>query len=77
MGRLDAIDVGSKKLTLQTEFFVRPDWHIETKVYLGGELKKVYSDPLDGVSEERLQQVINDFHQNRLDEIMTGLRNRT
>lgn len=77
MGRLDAIDVGAKKLTIQTEFFVRPDWHLETKVYLGGELKKVYSDPLEGVSDEQLQQVVNDFHQKWLDEIVAGLRNRT
>lgn len=77
MGRIDAIDVGSRKLTIQTEFFPRPDWRIETKVYLGGELKKVYSNPLEGVPEEHLQQVINDFHQNRLDEIVAGLRDRT
>lgn len=77
MGRIDAIDVGARKLTIQTEFFVRPDWRIETKVYLGGELKKVYTNPLEGISEEQLQQVINDFHQNRMDEIMAGLRNRT
>ncbi|HJQ41201.1 MAG TPA: hypothetical protein VKB93_29025, partial [Thermoanaerobaculia bacterium] len=44
MGRLDAFDVGPRKLTIQTEFFARPAWRIETKVYLGGELKKVYTE---------------------------------
>ena len=77
MGRLDAFDVGPKKLTVQTEFFSRPAWKLETKVYLGGELKKVYTNPLEGISEEQLQQVINDFHQNRMEEIVAGLRNRT
>ena len=43
MGRLDALDVGAKKLTIQTEFFSRPGWRVETKVYLGGALKKVYT----------------------------------
>ena len=30
MGRLDAFDVAAKKLTIQTEFFSRPAWRIET-----------------------------------------------
>jgi len=73
MGRIDAIDVGAKKLTVQTEFFGRPDWKIETKVYLGGALKKVYSDELEGVAEEDLQKRVTEFHQARLDEIAEGL----
>ncbi|HEX8173057.1 MAG TPA: hypothetical protein VF824_21160 [Thermoanaerobaculia bacterium] len=76
MGRLDAIDVGAKKLTIQTEFFERPAWRIETKVYLGGALKKVYSEDLGGVADAELQARVNDFHQARLDEIVEGLRAR-
>ena len=74
MGRLDAVDVGSKKLTVQTEFFPRPNWHIETKVYLGGELKKVYKEDLSAEPEAELQRLVNEFHQTKLDEIVAGLR---
>jgi hypothetical protein len=76
MGRLDAFDVGEKKLTIQTEFFARPEWRVETKVYLGGALKKVYTEPLAGNAEETLQRVVNEFHQAKIDEIMAGLRAR-
>ena len=76
MGRLDAFDVGPRKLTVQTEFFTRPSWRIETKVYLGGELKKVYTEDLAETAEGELQRVVNDFHQARMDEIMEGLRAR-
>jgi hypothetical protein len=76
MGRLDAFDVAEKKLTVQTEFFSRPEWRIETKVYLGGALKKVYTEELAGVSEDDLQRRVNDFHQAKIDEIMNGLRAR-
>jgi hypothetical protein len=76
MGRLDAIDVASKKLTIQTEFFSRPAWRVETKVYLGGALKKVYTEEIDEGREAELQKFINDFHQAKLDEITTGLRAR-
>jgi len=76
MGRLDAFDVGAKKLTVQTEFFSRPTWRIETKVYLGGELKKVYTDNLDESVEEELQRRIDAFHQTRIAEIVEGLRAR-
>lgn len=76
MGRLDAFDVGPKKLTIQTEFFTRPDWRVETKVYLAGELKKVYTLDLAGAPEEELQKRVNEFHQTRLDEIAEGLRSR-
>lgn len=76
MGRLDAFDVGPKKLTIQTEFFPRPAWRVETKVYLGGELKKVYTDTLDESREAELQKLVNEFHQTKIDEIMAGLRAR-
>jgi hypothetical protein len=74
MGRLDAVDVGSKKLTVQTEFFSRPAWRLETKVYLGGALKKVYIEDFAAVPEAELQKRIDAFHQAKLDEIVTGLR---
>ncbi len=76
MGRLDAFDVGTKKLTVQTEFFPRPNWRIETKVYLGGELKKVFTADLDGSPEDELQKLVNEFHQSKMDEIVAGLRAR-
>jgi len=76
MGRLDAFDVGAKKLTIQTEFFTRPAWRIETKVYLGGALKKVYTEELDESREPELQGLINSFHQSKIDEIMEGLKAR-
>jgi len=74
MGRLDAVDVGSKKLTVQTEFFSRPTWRIETKIYLGGALKKVYTEDLASTPEPELQRRIDTFHQEKMDEIVTGLR---
>lgn len=74
MGRLDAVDIGSKKLTIQTEFFTRPTWRMETKVYLGGALKKVYSEDLASIPEAELQRRVNDFHQTKMDEIVAGLR---
>jgi hypothetical protein len=75
MGRLDAFDVGAKKLTIQTEFFSRPSWRIETKVYLGGELKKVYTEPLPE-ADEGLQARVDAFHQTKMNEIAEGLRAR-
>jgi hypothetical protein len=74
MGRLDAFDVGNKKLTFQTEFFVRPSWRVETKVYLAGALKKVYTADLASTPEGELQQFVNQFHQAKIDEIVTGLQ---
>lgn len=74
VGRLDAINVGSKKLTVQTEFFTRPAWRVETKIYLAGALKKVYTLDLEGAPEDELQKRINDFHQAKLEEIVAGLR---
>jgi hypothetical protein len=76
MGRLDAFDVGPKKLTIQTEFFSRPEWRIETKIYLAGALKKVFTEDLTGLPEEELQKRINVFHQAKIDEILDGLRAR-
>jgi len=76
MGRLDAFDVGPKKLTVQTEFFSRPAWKLETKVYLGGELKKVFTFELSSAQEEDLQKIVNEFHQTKLDEIVNGLRSK-
>jgi len=74
MGRLDAFDVGPKKLTVQTEFFARPNWRIETKVYLAGALKKVYNEDLSSTAETELQRTIDTFHRSKIDEIVAGLR---
>lgn len=74
MGRLDALDVGPKKLTIQTEFFTRPEWRIETKVYLAGALKKVYTEDLSATPEEELQRRVDAFHEAKMDEIVSGLR---
>ena len=74
MGRLDAIDIGPKKLTIQTEFFTRPAWRIETKVYLAGALKKVYNEDLSSAPEEELQRRVDMFHDAKMTEIVEGLR---
>jgi hypothetical protein len=74
MGRLDAIDVGAKKLTVQTEFFTRPAWRVETKVYLAGALKKIYTADAAAMPETELQRFIDEFHREKLDEIVAGLR---
>ena len=74
MGRLDAFDIGAKKLTVQTEFFTRPSWRIETKIYLAGALKKVYTADLASTPEDDLQRVVNEFHQSKIDEIVSGLK---
>jgi hypothetical protein len=74
MGRLDAVDIGPKKLTIQTEFFSRPSWRLETKVYLGGALKKVYTEDLASTPPGELQKTVDAFHQTKMDEIVTGLR---
>jgi hypothetical protein len=74
MGRLDAFDIGSKKLTVQTEFFSRPTWRVETKIYVGGALKKVYTEDLASTPEPELQKRIDTFHLEKMDEIVTGLR---
>ena len=74
MGRLDAFDVGPKKLTVQTEFFSNPAWRVETKVYLAGALKKVYTGDLAATPEADLQKQVNEFHQAKIDEIVRGLQ---
>ena len=74
MGRLDAVDIGSKKLTVQTEFFPRPSWRIETKIYLGGALKRVYTEDLASTPEGELQRTVDTFHQEKMEEIVSGLR---
>lgn len=76
MGRLDAIDIGSKKLTIQTEFFPRPAWRTEVKVYLAGALKKVYTDDLSAVPEEELQRRVDTFHEAKMDEIVASLQKK-
>jgi len=76
MGRIDAFDVGEKKLTVQTEFFARPGWRVETKVYLGGALKKVFTEDFAAIAEDELQHRVNAFHQARIDEILISLRAR-
>lgn len=74
MGRLDAYDVGQKKLTVQTEFFPRPAWRLETKVYLGGALKKVYTEDMSAVPEPALQKTLDTFHDAKIRELVEGLK---
>jgi hypothetical protein len=74
MGRLDAVDIGNKKLTVQTEFLTRPNWRIETKIYLAGALKKIYTEDLSSTPEPELQKRIDLFHHAKMDEIVNGLR---
>lgn len=71
MGRLEAFEAGSRKVTIQTEFFAKPAWRIETKIYVGGELKKVHTEEMSGVAEGELQKRLNDFHQQKMDELWT------
>ncbi len=73
MGRVDAIEVGTRKLTIQTEFLHRPHWHTEVRIYLGGELKKVHQDDLSDVPEPELQKAVNDLHQKYLTQIRDNL----
>ncbi len=74
MGRIDAFDIGAKKLTVQTEFFSRPAWRVETKVYLGGELKKVYVEDMSAAEEGTLQKTLDQFHELKIKELVEGLR---
>ena len=74
MGRLDAFDIGAKKLTIQTEFFSKPAWHIETKVYLAGAVKKIYNEDLSSTPEDELQRRIDTFHDEKMNEIVAGLK---
>jgi hypothetical protein len=75
MGRLDAFDVGAKKLTIQTEYFASTQ-RIETKVYLGGALKKVFTENVGDGNDENVQARIDAYHKAKIDEIVEGLRAR-
>lgn len=72
MGRVDAFDVGSKKMTVQTEFFPRPNPRLETKVYLGGALKKVFTEEVDSEVAD-VQALLHATHQRRMQEILRSL----
>jgi hypothetical protein len=76
MGHLDAFNVGEKKLTVQTEFFPRPTWRVETKIYFAGALKKVHTADLQSTPESELQQYVTLFHQQKLDELAGSLSKR-
>lgn len=73
MGRLDAFDLGERKLTVQTEFLHRPKWRIETKVYVEGALKKLHDVDLTGCPEEELQKRIDTFHVSCVNELREKL----
>ena len=45
-----------------------------TKVYLAGALKKVFTADLAATPEAELQRFVNEFHQAKMDEIVSGLR---
>jgi hypothetical protein len=74
MGRIDAVDAGSRKLTVQTEFFPQPTWRVETKIYVGGALKKVHKQDLSCVPAEELQSFVDRFHKEKLREIVDALQ---
>lgn len=74
MGCLDTIDIASKKMTIQTEFFQRPNWRVETKVYLAGALKKVYTEDLSERSPSELQSIVTAFHEAKMRDIVAGLQ---
>jgi hypothetical protein len=74
MGCLDTIEIGARKMTIQTEFFLRPTWRVETKVYLGGALKKVYAEDLAGKAPAELQAFVNNFHEEKKRDIVAGLQ---
>lgn len=76
MGRLDTIDIAGKKLTIQTEFFSQPVPRGETKVYLGGALKKVYSCDLANFDPSSFESELSRFHQEKMDEIVAGLKRK-
>lgn len=73
-GRVDAIEVGARKLTIQTEFFPRPTWRVETKIYIGGALKKVWTEDLSAVAEDELQRAVERFHEGRRQAMVDQLR---
>lgn len=73
-GRVDAIDVGARKITIQTEFFARPQWRVETKVYVGGALKKVHHHDFSTTAETDLQREIEKYHERKRQELVDNLR---
>jgi hypothetical protein len=78
MGRLEKFEIGSRKLTIQTEFIQgAANCKIETKVYVGGELKKVYALDVNTEGDQDLQQALDEFHRARVQEISDGLRRKT
>ena len=76
MGRLDTIDIADRKLTIQTEFFTQPQPRGETKVYLGGALKKVYQCDLTTMDPSAFERELDRFHQEKMDEIVAGLKRK-
>lgn len=72
MGRVDAFDVGSRKLTVQTEYFPRPNPRLETKIYLGGELKKVFTEEIEPGGTD-VQARLHSAHKARVEEVLRGL----
>lgn len=76
MGFVDAIDIADKKLTIQTEFFPKPNPRAETKIYLGGALKKIYNEDLSQVPSEDMQRALGEIHKTRMQEIVEGLRRK-
>lgn len=74
MGRLDTIELGSRVMTIQTEFFSRPEWRLETKVYLAGAVKKVFTHDLEGIEDGDLQQTLDGFHDEKLRAIRASLQ---
>lgn len=73
-GRVDAIEVGARKITIQTEFFARPNWRAETKIYVGGALKKIHHEDMSGIEEQDLQRSIERYHERRRQELVDNLR---
>lgn len=77
MGRLEKFEVGSRKLTIQTEFIQgATSCKIETKIYLGGELKKVSTLDVLTEGDQNLQQILDEYHSERVQEISDGLRRK-
>jgi hypothetical protein len=73
-GRVDTIAISGKTMTIQTECFARPAWRVETRVYVGGALKKVYTAELAELPAAGLQRAVTDYHESRMAEIVAALR---
>ena len=76
MGRLEKFDVGSRKLTIQTEFLHSENSKIETKMYIGGELKRVSGLDVNDPENQDLQSILDEFHNARVKEISDNLRRK-